>query len=329
MPSFPFVTAPAVTGRKQPLGASWLNRLHSNVEALDEAWRVEHFADGQHNALEVPWLLAHLDDGSPPTGYLIDTTYGGGTLARPATGAYTCSVVSGVIPSNSNGDLLAAVLANVSDTAIEAKPHTITYELVSATSLKLRVRELSSALGAGNTWADVNRDIDFALHAPAQPQDPSGLFSRTLKQRGNYLTEAATDWNALVQNFGIVKAAAALEHDSVGNHNVNRIAKAVGIFSYAPTTYTISFDEGVASVSRSSTGVVEVTMSANFSSTNTMACFAEVQCATPNELCVINGRGFATGAGTSTFRFYIYAYDGTNWNFADRSFTAVMYGVVA
>jgi hypothetical protein len=329
MPSFPYVGPPAPPARRYPLGAARLNRQHTNIEALDDAWRIEHFNDGQHNALEIPWLLGHIDDGATPTGYLLDTAFGGGTLARPGTGEYTSNITSGFVPTDANSNLLAAVLANVSDSAIEVKPHTITHELVSATSVKFRVRELSSALGAGNTWANVNRDFDFALHAPQQPMDESTLISRTVKARGNYLTEAATDWNALVQNQGKVRKLSLLEHSAAGAHSLNRIAKAAALVSFSPTTYTLGTEEGVASVTRSSLGVVQLTMDANFTSTNTMACFPDVQPATPNELVVINGRGFGTGAGTSTFRFYIYAYDGTNWARVDRSFSAVMFGVIA
>lgn len=329
MPSFPYVDPPAPPARKYPLGAARLNRQHSNIEAIDDAWRIEHFADGQHNTLEIPWLLGHIDDGATPTGYLLDTAFGGGTLTRPATGEYTSNVVSGIIPTDDDGNLVAAVLGSVADSAIETKPHTITYELVSATSVKFRIRYLSSALGAGNTWADVNRDFDFALHAPAQPMDASSLISRTVKVRGNYLTQAATDWNALVQNQGKVRALSLLEHTEAGLHSLNRIAKAACLVSYSPTTYTLGTESGVASVSRISLGVIDVVLDANFTSTNTMACFPDVQPATPNELVIINGRGFNTGAGTSAFRFYIYAYDGTNWDRADRSFSAVMFGVVA
>ena len=81
--------------------------------------------------------------------------------------------------------------------------------------------------------------------------------------------------------------------------------------------------------SRVSAGVFEIVMDDDFTATTTMACFPEVQPATPGELVIINGRGFATGAGTSAFRFYIYAYDGTNWARADRSFFAAMFGVTA
>lgn len=330
MPSFPYVAPIIPAARKHPLGAGRLNQMHTNIEALDQVWRTEHFADGQHNALEVPWLVGHLVDGSPPTGYLLDTAYGGGTLARPGTGEYTSSVVSGVVPTDASGNVLGAVLANTADSAIESKPHTITYEAVSATSFKFRIRALSSALGSGNAWASVNRNFDFALHAPPQPVDPTDLLARLVKSRGNFLTNSATDWNALVQNDAIVRKASLLEHTSGGEHRVNRIAKGVGWVSYSPTTYALIASAGIASVSRISTGVVEVVMSDNFPSTNTMACFPDVQPATPNEVVIINGRGFATGSGTSAFRFYIYAFDGVNWGRADRSFfTGPLFGVIS
>lgn len=329
MPTFPFVQGNLNQERGSSLGPAMVNQLQRNATALDEAARVEHFSDGQHNALEVPWVLGHMDDGATPTGYLFDTAYGGGTLARPATGRYTVSVVSGVISTSDAGDLQAAVMANVADSAIESKPHTITAEHVSATSMQFRVRALTSGLGAGNAWADVNRDIDVGIHALAQAIDTSVLATPTLKQRRDYLTEAATDWSALVQNQGRVRKAALLEHTSAGLHSVNRIAKGVAWVRWDGAAYVLDAEEGVASVATTSTGVCTLTMDGNFSSTDSMACFPEVQPATPNELCIINGRGFNTGAGTSTFRFYIYAYSGGNWARADRSFFVPMFGVVS
>jgi hypothetical protein len=331
MPNFPYVDQRTFMGRDDVLGPSLVNQAQANVAAIDEVQRVEHFADGQHNALEIPWVLGHMDDGATPTGYLFDTAYGGGTLARPATGRYTVSVVSGVISTSDAGDLQAAVMANVADTAIESKPHTITAEYVSATSMQLRVRGLSSALGAGNSWADVNRDIDVGIHALAQPMDDSLLATATTKQRRNFLTEAATDWSTLVKNQGRVRKAALLEHTSAGLHSVNRIAKGVVWARWTGAALAIDADEGVkqASCSRISQGVYEIVMDDNFTSTNTMACFPEVQPSTTSELVIINGRGFATGVGTSAFRFYIYAYSGGNWARADRSFFASMFGVTA
>lgn len=327
MPQFPYAKL-LTKARKDPLGAPSVNQLQLNALALDELARVEHFADGQHNALEIPWVLGHMDDGATPTGYLFDTAFGGGTLARPATGRYTCSVVSGVIPSDVDGNLLYSAMANVSDSAIESKPHTITVEAVSATSFQYRVRQLSSALGAGDTWADQNRDIDIGIHSLAKAADTSLLGAYREKRRREKLTEVATDWNALVQNQGIIRKASLLEHTSAGEHSLNRIAKGVGWFDYS-AGYSMADERNLTSVTGLSTGVVEVVMDANFTSTNNMACFPEVQPATPEELVIINGRGFATGAGTSAFRFYIYAFDGTNWARADRSFFASMFGVIA
>lgn len=332
MPTFPYIPQnSAIQERNSPLGPALLNQLQENVSAIDEAQRMEHFADGQHNALEIPWVLGHMDDGATPTGYLFDTAYGGGTLARPATGRYTVSVVSGVISTSDAGDLQACVMANVADSAIESKPHTITAEYVSATSMQFRVRELSSALGAGNSWADVNRDIDVGVHALAQDIEASTLATATFKQRRNFLTEAATDWNTLVQNQGKTRAAQLLEHTSAGLHSVNRIAKGVVWGRWTGAAFAIDAQQGVktASSSRISQGVYEIVMDDNFSALTTMACFPEVQPSTTSELCIINGRGFATGAGTSTFRFYIYAYSGGNWSRADRTFFASMYGVIA
>jgi hypothetical protein len=329
MPSFPFVQQGGVA-RANPLSAQRLNQAHSNIEAVDRVALVEHFATGKHNALEVPWVLGFVADGASPGGFLFDTEYGGGTLTRPSTGLYTVSVAAGVVTTSALGYLEAAVMASVADSAIESKPHIITPELVSETSIQFRVRALSSALGAGNTWADANRNICVGLHALKKAPSTSLLGARLEKQRRNFLTDQATDWNALVQNQGIARKASLVEHTSTGRHNANRIAKASGWFRpSAGPSYDITAKNGVASVSRISLGVVQVTMDDNFTNPATMACFPEGQPASKDELIIINGRGFNTGAGTSTFRFYIYAYSGGNWSRVDRSFFAPMFGAIA
>lgn len=329
MPSFPYVDQRTFMGRDDLLGPSLVNQAQVNVKAIDDLQRIEHFADGQHNALEIPWVLGHMDDGATPTGYLFDTAYGGGTLARPSTGRYTVNIAAGVITSDVDSNIQASVMASVSDSLIESKPHTVTYEWLSDMSLQLRVRSLSSGLGAGNTWADANRDVDVGVHAFAQDADASLLASATLKQRRSFLTEAATDWSLLVQNQGRVRKAALLEHTSAGLHRVNRIAKGVLWARWNGASQVIDASQGVASIVRDSIGQVTVTMSDNFTSTNTMACFPEVQPSVPGELVITNGRGFNTGAGTSSFRFYTYAYNGGNWARADRTFFVPMFGVIA
>lgn len=329
MPLFPYVQQGSSFARRDPLGPSTVNQAHENIRAIDVLAAVEHLSDGTHNAPEIPWVLGHLEDGSPPTGYLFNTGYGGGTLARPATGEYTVSVVSGVMPVGLDGStLLSSIMANVSREQIANVPHTITAEVVSATSLKFRVRSLTSALGAGNTWADTNGHIDVGLHSLAVGYDGSLLLPYELKQRRSFLTEEATDWNALVQNQGIIRNAALAEHASDGTHNVDRIAKAVAWVDWDGASYSLAVSEGVSSISRISTGIVQLTLQVDFTSQTSAACFPEVQPSLTSELAVINGRCNNSGVGTTTFIVYIYAYDGTNWNRADRSFFIPMFGTV-
>lgn len=314
--------------RKDPLGPTTLNQAHANPEHIDGLSLREHFADGQHNALEVPWVLGHVD--SSTTGSLFDTAYGGGTIARPATGEATVSVVSGVLGEvgdvDGNDVPATSILANVSDSDIANTPHTITVEAVSTTSIKTRVRRLTSTLGSpGNTWSSVARAFDIAIHGKKQPNQNSELLSYALKQRRDFLTEEATDWNALVENQAIVRRNLMLEHASDGSHNVDRIAKAAGWFRLTSgPAFDITFAEGVDSVTRISTGVVEVRITTELASTSLAACFAQAQPNNNNELLIINGRCHST----VDFRFYLYAYNQaeSKWDRVDRTFFAAMFG---
>lgn len=323
-----FVDQPPTKVRKDPLGPVTLNQAHANVEVIDGLVLAEHFNDGQHNALEVPWVLGAIDSGT--TGYLFDTAYGGGTIARPATGRATISVISGVVPevigAAGTDVAAAAVFANVSDGAIATYPHVIEAEMMSPTSLEVRTRYMSSTLGSpGNSWAAVAVGVDVALHAQKQPTDASLLASHLTKVRRDFLTEQATDWNALVGNQSILRKALSLEHAIDGAHNVDRIAKAWGWFKpSAGPAFSIVVSQGVTSVSRISAGVVEVTISKTLSSTALAACFPQAQPASADELVIINGRCTAT----NKFRFYIYVYSvaENKWTRDDRSFSAPMFG---
>ena len=322
--------------RKSPLGPVTLNQAQVNVEAIDEMVRNEHFSDGQHNALEVPWVLGHI--GSSTTGYLLDTAYGGTTIARPATGRATISVVSGVIGSVigvAGTSVPAAVcLANPSGSDIDVYPQVMEVEVVSATSIEARLWRMTSTLGvAGNTWSLHAEAFDIAVYAQKQPVDVTGLGSHLTKVRRDFLTEQATDWSALVSNQGKVRKALSLEHvpdDTmsayVGDHLVNRIAKASGLF--IPTTgpaFGAQQSNGVGSVSRISAGVVEVTISGfTFGSTNLAACFCQAQQDGADELVIVTGRCHST----TKFRFYIYVYSVSEnkWSRDDRAFYATMFG---
>lgn len=327
-----FIDQPSDKVRNSPLGPVALNQAHANLEYVDGLTLREHFADGQHNALEVPWVLGHVTSGT--TGYLFDTTYGGSAFTRPATGECTINVASGVIGdvTGIGGSTVpgASIIANVNDADIANMPHLITTEVVSATSIKTRVRRMTSTLGApGNTWESVARAFNVAIHAQKQPTDESTLASHILKKRRDFLTQQATDWNALVGNQGIVRGNLMLEHASDGSHNVNRIAKALGWFRpTAGPSFALTYGSGIDSVSRISAGVVEMTLSNSFSSSDLAACFCQAQPATDaDELVIINGRA----TGVKTFRFYTYVYTVSEgqWDRDDRPFFASFFGTPA
>lgn len=333
-----FVEQPSSKSRNDPLGPVTLNQAQSNIEVVNDRFLREHFANGEHNALEVPWIVGHITSGT--TGYLFDTGFGGGTIARPATGRVTLDAVAGVIgtidtPTTTSAPA-ASIIANVSDADIANKPYVVEAELVSATSIELRTRYLSTALGSpgSNTWSTVAAAVDVAVHAQKRPVDSSALGSHLLKQRRDYLTNQSSDWNALVQNQGTVRAALSLEHvpDETlttfpGDHLVDRIAKASGLFvPAAGPTYSAAYSKGTGSVSRISTGIIEVSLNEyTFASSDLAACFAQAQPEILGELVIINGRCTAAG----TFRFYIYAWDSDPlklyWYRADRAFYASMF----
>ena len=326
-----YADQPATKVRKDPLGPTTLNQAHQNIRVVDGLVRNEHFSDGQHNAVEVPWVLGHVTSGT--TGYLFDTTYGGGTITRPATGEATVNVATGVIgdgPSyNGSTTPAASIIGNVNDSDIANTPHLITTEISSTTLVTTRVRRLTSTLGSpGNTWESVARAFNIAIHAQKQPVSDSLLASYLLKVRRDFLTQQATDWNALVSNQGTVRAAMMLEHASDGSHNVNRIAKAAGWFR--PTSgpdFALTYGVGADSPTYVSTGVVEVKISTTLSSTNLAACFCSAQPASDDELVIINGRCTAT----NKFRFYIYGYSvaENQWDRVDRPFFASFFGTPA
>jgi len=307
----------AAKARQEPLGPIALNQAAANIEAIDAAANFEHLEDGTHNAVEIPWVLGHVDG---TTGYLFDTAYGGGTITNPATGRFTCSVASGVLTTPS-----LAILANVNDTAVETKPHTITWEALSSTSVQVRIRELSSALGAGNTWADVNRDFDIAVFAPPTDYAASRLNLVSSKQRRDFLTGETTSFNNMVRDQALLYDALTAEHTSGGNHNLNRIARAVAwVRPDSPTSYAITISQRVSSVSRVGTGQVSVNTSDTFSSTSNMAALVEVQPGTADELVVAHVKSNTT----SQFRVWIYAYSGGNWARVDRPFFVTMFGAI-
>jgi hypothetical protein len=322
----------SAAARKTPIGPVSLNLAQDNISAVDALVLREHLSSGVHNAPEIPWALGHV--GGATTGYMFDAAYTG-AIARPGTGEVTLAIDANVIgetPDYGGTDVPAAsVIANVSDPDIVNGPHTVTAEMVSATSIKLRTFQMTSTMGVpGNAWTLAVREVDVAAHSRAVTPSSSALASHLLKRRRDFLTEAATDWNALVGNQAAVRKTMMVEHASDGSHLVDRVAKAWGWFrpTGAPA-YEMTSGDGIAAVTRISAAVVEVEIDTGLdASLDYGACFAQCQLASDDEIMNINGRLHSVTASKSKFRFYLYSFNVAEmkWDRAERPFFAVMFG---
>lgn len=261
------------TARDNPLGPS---RLNGHLEALSFLRRLygrqhhpaagTYSSKGEHNAWEIPRVSRRI-------------TFGGGTatlgnsssditaVANPATGTLTLTLATGRFTTG----MRLQVTAEASD---GAKPRIASWRVVSATSVEVYLKELSSALGAGNAWAAVDGAVSVAIHdAPlaATPfaDGPSGVEFPLAVVRGDYLTKQSAQasstargfwWDDYAFHHATLRDSYLVEHTSVGEHNSINIArrtlyarwKSVGLFqSYV--------EEGDAfTITDSSTGITQL-----------------------------------------------------------------------
>lgn len=318
MARFPFVDMQS-RARKDPLGPLTFNQLGRNIEAVQGLAALEHIAStGRHNALEVPRVLGRsVWGGASYTDYLYSDTNYYTSSSNPATGE-----VDFVL--NSAGFTLPYVvpMAACCDEDVLNKPWLINVSLVSTSSVKVYLSKLSSALGAGNTWAAANGSFSLGLHSLPVAAFPS-LSAIGNKQRRDFLTEGVGDWNSIVAAQGSARKLALVEHDSSGNHNAVQVARETGFVTYdaGVVKYNVSAGD-IASVSRVSQGICTVTTTRTFSATSAMAVFLEVMPVSNLDLWIANYRI----TSTTTFVVYLYRYSAGVWNRADGDFFISVFG---
>lgn len=326
--------------RNSPLGPASIAQIRQNTIEIERLRQVEHLPSGDHNAREVPWVVGHING---TTGYLFDTAYGGGTITQPATGTTELSVVSGVIPSVLTSVGLsqwdAQVLANVSDADIANTPHIIAVEPISATAVRTYIKRFIGTLGvAGNSWEDVDRVHDVAIFSSRADSSPVAFENFTAPLRGDYLNDEPTGWQAIARDQHALYLRNT-EHRADGTHKTPRIPFAQG---WCRTTgspvsgYELADGDGIASVTRVSEGIIDVTTTRSVSSSDLAACFPQVRPESDTECAIINGRA----TGTNTFRFFIYVgrqrlgpspgppYFEWRWEREDRAFNFGTHGQV-
>lgn len=319
MPRFPFVNM-AARARKAPMGPITFNQLKGNIEAVQQLASFEHAIDGRHNALEIPAILGKsLWGGGVYTEYLYSEGDAFVGTSNPAVGQVDLVVDSAMVP-----DPYRLVVPSCCDEDVLNKPWVAVTEWTASDTLSIYLLKLSSALGAGNTWAAADGSVTLLVHAPPAPS-LLALSTITDKQRRDFLTEELTDWNAILDAQADQRVLALEEHTSAGEHDAPRVCREYGYVTYDSGGVKYDLISGdVASVSRVSQGVCDITTSMTFSSVTTMAAFPEVLGDNSLDLWIINYRVTAT----TTIRVYLYKYDSSadTWSRQDGDFFIAVWG---
>ncbi len=313
--------------RGNPLGHVGLKQTANNFDILARGIEREHFVSGAkatHNALEIPRAVGRV-------GY----SAGSYSLSNFNTSvASVASSASGSIEVTVDGDYYDSTgrvfaLINCNDEFVADKPWVTGFEWVSATSVRVYQRSLTSALGAGNTFAANDQRFDLALFSlPVIDGDliDNGYthprFMDFVQGGGlRAVDDELTNIRGLVRNQGRWMAQYALGHDVGSNeHTALETAREVGTIINTAGTYSVSADADFASVSKIGTGQVEITLSGSYTNAASLHPFAHADNIGTGW---INTNVYATAA--DKIRVYSYNFDGTNWARVDTSFFVVLF----
>lgn len=306
--------------RNDPLGPGGLAQLAENLRWVRDLAAAEHIVGtGEHNAWQVPRRLVNINSAgstiSPSNSDVL-------TVSNPATGRYALTFAVDRFSSEIRPQL------NVDHDAVITKPCLVGYQVLSARSIEVHTKQLSSALGAGNTWADTNMSFSVALHSDPLPR---GSFTADAlgHARGETLTEVSTDWDATVQAHGDMRVMLAAAHTEAGAHDVFEVAKHYARVNFNPTgsTYELGDASSGMSVARLGAGIAEVSFPQATAPLAAFVCPDYLRTyggGSPEDLLVMHAKGVAT----TRFEVYIYEYDqtGNTWDRADADFFIAVHG---
>jgi hypothetical protein len=312
----------ATKNRKDPLGPGFLTNLTQNLVYQRAFQQREHMVSGEHNTMNVPRVCREINwsgsaySASPSASDI-------SSISNPAVGTVTLTLASGRFSTSMRPQI------NFKGTGVATKPWMVGWNVTSATSLTIYLAQLSSALGAGNSWAATDGSFDLAIHS--DPLD-IGTWSATppLHQRGDTLTNAATDWNAMAQAQIDMYSAFGSGHSTAnGTHAVREAAKAYASVQDTGGAYALASGAGhssnVSSVSRTGTGICVVTYSAMTTPTQAFPC-PDYQRTLAGDPALYVVQAAQTSSTQSTV--YIYKYDtgAKTWSLADADFFIAVHG---
>lgn len=315
--------------RKDPLGFAGYNRLLNRFRWAEAMLGREHLlaagatvgVAGECNAAEVPREVGSVYPSAGPT-YSKEGFRYATAASRPALGTAGLTLNAGVYPDVTQ---MSVLVQNCSEIGI-SKPCITSHAILTTGSLEFYSRQMTAALGAAQTWAVEDAPFVVAIHGPPLPTGTIATTG-TGKVKGNRLTEAATDWDALVQSDADLRVKMLYAHTAAGVHNVREVARTfahVGVRSGGGVYDALSTSgRNAISVSRPGLGICRLT--------NTTAWTLSAQPFVMPDYQRLNGgaesdiyvactpRSLIT---TTTVDVYLYKYDPatTFWARADTDF---------
>ncbi len=267
----PFVPMQAAA-HYDPFGPTRWSQWLRNLAWLRGGFEAKHLAStGEHNAMEVPRVCRRITWTSGTSTYaLADASSDITAVTRIAAGHIRLTLAA----SRFTTDLRCQV--NVAGPGTEAKPWLHRIEVTSATQVEIYLHQLSSALGAGNTWAASDTDFDIAIHSTpltptqwaASPVGAATRFPVSPRRRDTLgaLDYASADqpFNEMLFHIANVRKQFLVEHATDGLHNTRQVARhfVQGRFRTAGT-YDIIDELGAYTftLAEAATGQVTVTTS--------------------------------------------------------------------
>lgn len=307
---------PPTKAWKDPLGPTTLRQHADNLDWLRWLAAKEHIvSSGEHNAWEVPRVTRRIS-GTTVSPASSDIT----AVTNPSAGRYVLTLAGGRFTSD--------VRARVNVLGDGTKPYLATVAVLSATSVEVYTKKLSTALGvAGNVWALANVDFDISLHSAPLAQTAWNSLP-VLWSRGDYFDDRATGWNTLVQECAEIQRVLAAAHTAAtGVHNVREVAKKSGKVAYdsgVPTYRIVGGD--LSSATRTSAGIAAVTHTSYTTPINAFVGpdYSRYSSGSSSAEFIMNA--VQTSATVTTV--YMFQWDTVNlwWTAADADFFMLIHG---
>lgn len=322
--------------RKDPLGPQGFNRLLDCFRWVDALMGVEHLRStgasvgviGEHNAAEIPRTVGSVYTTVGPVynleGFRYGSLAGGAGVHNPAVGTLILTLGSGLMLYQHN----SVQVTNCSESGI-SKPCVTQAQLNDDTTVRFYSKFLSSALGAGNTWAA--EDGHFVAAVYAEPLPDAEVFPGYPHLKGEFLSSAITDLNATIIGSDITRAGMLVGHSAAGLHTAREVARTYAAIEFSTGAYRLldsSARNVCATVTTIGVGICELT----FTNAWTLPAqpFVMVDYARNNSGAVADfyvvccPRSLIT---TTKVRYYIYKYDfaALTWARADTDFFTVVH----